>query len=275
MSSDKSLIVFKAIAAFVNDLNDFTSGHRSLRLYCHLINKTTLAHEKAIEKHIGAFTDFCVSNREGITSKDYKKFGKNTIEYSEKCFIDISKILRKADSDNKESIWKHLLILSALTDPEARAKEILKQDASNEGNFLNKILSKVEKEVDGKSNPMEAISSVLQSGVFNEVIQDMNEGFKSGELDLGKMMGTMQSVMGQIPTSTSSDDNPNGQIDMSAMNSMMQNLVGTMSTNNTETPDLNNIMSVLSNTSSEIQPSPETPNKSAEKIVEIDDITTE
>lgn len=269
MSSDKSLIVFKAIVTFVNDLNDlYSKDQHSLRLYCHLLNKTTLAHEKAIQKSVDAFTTFCVANRQAILNKNKSKFTENTITYSDNCFINVKKILRNADEDSANTIWKHLLLLSALLDPEARAKEILKKDASNEGNFLNKILDKVEKEVDGTTNPMEAISSVLQSGVFNEVIQDMNEGFKSGDLDLGKMMGTMQNIIGSMPTNSDISNGAPGQggLDMGAMNSMMQNILGQMGNDSIQPtpggmatpPDLSELMSSLGST-----------DESANKIEEI------
>jgi len=271
MSSDKSLIVFKAIVTFVNDLNElFSKEQHSLRLYSHLLNKTTLAHEKAIQKNIDAFTLFCVTNREAILSKDTSKILEDRVTYSEKCYVDIKKIFQKADSESSGVIWKHLLLLSALLDPEARAKEILKKDVSNEGNFLNKILGKVEKEVEGKTNPMEAISAVLQSGVFNEVIQDMNDGFKSGELDLGKMMGTMQNVMGTMP------GNPNGgggagAMDMGAMNSMMQSILGQMGNPSGPSggmgnpPDLGALMSSLGGI-------PPTPSNSSESINKIEEV---
>jgi len=276
MSSDKSLVIFKVIVTFVNDLNElFSKDQHSLKLYCHLLNKTTLAHEKAIQKNVEAFTVFCVANREAILSKDASKIVDSTITYSEKCFINIEKILKKADKDSVSSIWKHLLFLSALLDPEARAKEILKKDVSNEGNFLNKILGKVEKEVEGKTNPMEAISSVLQSGVFNEVIQDMNEGFKSGELDLGKMMGTMQNIMGSLPTNPNGGSaGPAGGMDMGAMNTMMQSILGGMGNSAGNAggmgapPDLGALMSSLGGV-------PPTPNNSSESVSKIEEIKDE
>ena len=73
--TDTSLITFKAISNFTNCLEEvFGSDHRFLKLYAHLINKTQIAHEKPILKHIEAFRSFCVTNRDAIEKKDYKKF---------------------------------------------------------------------------------------------------------------------------------------------------------------------------------------------------------
>lgn len=73
MSTDTSLITFKTISNFTNDLGDvFSEKHRPLKLYVHLINKTTLSHEQPIQKHIEAFRDFCIANRDAISSKNIK-----------------------------------------------------------------------------------------------------------------------------------------------------------------------------------------------------------
>ena len=70
MTTDTSLITFKTISNFTNDLgNVFSEKHRPLKLYVHLINKTTLSHETPIQKHIDAFRQFCLENRESIASK--------------------------------------------------------------------------------------------------------------------------------------------------------------------------------------------------------------
>ena len=46
MSTDNSLVNFKAIVDFVNNLGEmFSKEQHSLKLYSHLLNKTTLSHE--------------------------------------------------------------------------------------------------------------------------------------------------------------------------------------------------------------------------------------
>ena len=53
MSSDSSLITFKAISNFTECLDEvFGKKQRSLKLYAHLLNKTRLSHTKPIKKHI-------------------------------------------------------------------------------------------------------------------------------------------------------------------------------------------------------------------------------
>lgn len=245
-NTDYNLIAFKAISDFVKELGDnFGDKNHSLKLYEHLINKTTLAHDKAISKHIDAFRDFCISNREAFTNKDVSKLKITKVEYSTRVYIDFAVVFKEADSDSQNIIWKHLLTISALVDPAGQAKKILQQnkDSSKEANFLSDIIEKVEANVNKNANPLEAVGTLMSSGVFNDLISGMNNGIQSGELDLGKLMGTVQtmcsSLTGNMGGETNTKDNP--------MN-MINNLVSGMSNLNTksgEAPDLSNISNLL------------------------------
>lgn len=224
-SSDCNLITFKTISTFISELAEiFASDHHPLKLYSHLINKTTISHESAIKKHIGAFREFCLKNREALTSKNYKKLEKTNVEYSSKVYIDFSFILSKADSETKRVIWNHLLTISALVDPAGKAKEILKQESGKEVDFLTDIINKVEDNIDpNNSNPMEAVSSIISSGIFTDLISGMNTGMKDGSLDLGKLMGTVQkmcSSLGDMKGAGGGDET------MNMINSLVNNMVG-------------------------------------------------
>ena len=72
--NDTSLVTFKAISNFTTCLDEvFGAQNRSLKLYAHLISKTTVQHEKPILKHIEAFRKFCVANRVAIEAQDIEK----------------------------------------------------------------------------------------------------------------------------------------------------------------------------------------------------------
>lgn len=258
MSDTNYLITFKAISNFTKDLAEiFASRQHSLKLYSHLINKTTLGHDKAIKKHINAFREFCITNRDAIFAKDKTKLvtqnNKNVtarIVYSKNVFIDLTNILEMADKDTQQVIWKHLLVISAFVDPAGKAKEILKQKSSGkETDFLTDIISKVEEHVDPNSNPMEAVSSIMKSGVFTDILSGMNNGMQDGSLDLGKLMSSVQTMVtslnGQTSINTSSTDSANS---MNAINSMIGNLanVNTGESSSAQTaPDLSALMSMM------------------------------
>ena len=228
MTSDNSLISFKAIASFTTELGElFSNRQRSLKLYCRLINKTTVAHDKPIQKHIDAFRKFCISNRDAIIKKDINCFVDSKICYSQRVFIDLAQIFKLSDKDTTSVIWNHLLCISALVDPAGKAKSVLKENlesgksSGNETEFLTNIIEKVEQNVNPNANPMEAVSSILQSGIFTDLIGGMNSGLSNGQLDIGKLMGAVQGMVGQL--GENSDDPGTGNM-INMMTQMMGNM---------------------------------------------------
>lgn len=235
---DTDLIAFKAISNFTEELSEcFGNKHHSLKLYRHLIERTQIVHEKAIQKHKNAFQKFCVSNRICIETKN-SKLEYSKIEYSEKCFIDMNIIFELADKETSDVIWNHLLCISAIVDPAGKAKKILKENQQKtrkpglETDFLTNIIDKVEKHIKPDSNPMEAISSIMSSGIFTELVGGMQTGIESGNLDIGSLLGSVQSLMSTIGSDSKSNkgedvsvDNSTNQM-MSMMTTMMNSFSG-------------------------------------------------
>ena len=221
-----SLVIFKAICNFTNDLGEvFSKKHRPLKLYVHLINKTTISHNKPIQKHVEAFKLFCVDNRNAIFEKKTENLVRTTISYSETVYIDIKYIFSIADSECTDIIWQHLLTISALVDPESNAKDILKEEKLNtksESDFLADVISKVENNVDTNANPMEAITSIMQSGIFTDLVSGMGKGIENGSLDLGKLMGSAQQMISKL--SDEAGDHQGGEQATNMINTMMSNM---------------------------------------------------
>ena len=254
-TTDNSLITFKAISNFTSCLNEvFGSTNRALKLYDHLISKTTLAHDVPIQKHINVVREFCVANREAILSKNSTKIN-GEIKYSQRVYIDIKNIIKESDSDTTEIIWKHLLTLSALTDPAAKAKELLKETSkttsANEADFLTDIIGKVEQHVDPNANPMEAVSSIMKSGIFTDLVGGMGNGLQDGSLDLNKLMGTVQKMVGTLNNvgNGNGNGNENGSGEVSdIMNTMMSSIsAGSNGNINSEdgVPNLSSLMGMV------------------------------
>ncbi len=223
-TNNTSLIAFKAICNFINELDEvFGSKLQSLKLYALLLGKTTIAHDKPIQKHIEAFRSFCVANRDAIISKNADDIVIEHIVYSDRCTIDMSAIFSLADKQTSIVIWNHLLTIFAVVDPTGKARQILKDSSDSgsgkEANFLTDIIGKVEQHVDPNANPMEAISSIMQSGVFSDLVGGMGNGLQDGSLDLGKLMGTVQNMVTSLGEQTGEGDET-----MNAINTMMGNL---------------------------------------------------
>ena len=123
-----SELKFHAIKKFVTDLGEmYSSDNHALALYDRLLQKTSIVHTEAVEKHISAFTDFYSKNADVILNLG-TEFA-STIQYSPKVFIDMTEVFRLVgnDKETKVAINKHLLFISMLIDPVCGAKEKLKE----------------------------------------------------------------------------------------------------------------------------------------------------
>jgi hypothetical protein len=288
MLSDSNLITFKGIINFVNDLNSlFGETQHSLKLYHHLITKTTLAHDKPILKHIETFTNYCIANNDAIMAKDKNRLNNDNFQYSERVYINlrniffpnITKKVKALDVETEEAIWKHMIYLSARMNPNENALRLLKTVIEsktgaekkeggginvnvggvegNEKEFLTNIMNKVENCIDPNStNPLQAISSIMSSGLLTELVSDMGQGIENGSINLNSLMGTVQSMVSNMApgaqgpsgtTGSTQTPNPLGGLDMSTITSMMQQMMSNGGTGGTagEMPDLTGILGTL------------------------------
>jgi hypothetical protein len=241
-AQDNSTLVFKAIHSFVMALNqEFGEKNKPLVLYARLIEQTTFSHNVAIQKHIQAFSKFCVQNREAIYDKKAECLSFPKIKYSDRVFIDMKDIFKLATKEEKGIIWQHILTISALVDGTGKAKKILKETLenkpasdSNETNFLTDIIEKVEKNIDleslNQADPMQAIGQIMSSGIFTDLISSMNDQVSSGKLDMTKMLGVVQNMVGTL----SKDDPSIGQM----VSGLLENMP-TMPPNSDQTSEKN------------------------------------
>lgn len=251
-----NLIAFNSIYKFVKSLGDLYSNvHKPLALYNRLISKTTISHKKVVQKHVDCFRVFCISNRDAISDKNTSKLVTHSISYSPNVYINMKEIF---DFINKEddkvqifdAVWKHLLTISAIVDPSGRAKTILKESfkkkspsSNKEVNFISNIIDKVEKNVDPNANPMEAISSIMSSGVINELVTTLNSDLQNGELDIGKLMNAVSGMVSSL-----GDNKDESGIDpMNMLQTMMGSFMGGMDKKSNSNSDnfLQNMMANL------------------------------
>ena len=230
-------VLFRAIKSFVNDMADvYSSDIHALALYDRLLQKTTLMHTEAVEKHIEAFRKFFDVNKSNIIENTCKFDG--IIEYSQKVFIDMNNVYKVAANDTEDvivSIYRHLLTISALLDPSGGAKEklisinanantsiapIRFEGDTNEENFLNGIMETVGKSVnsDNVSSPHEAMEKIMGSGIINELVSNISVKMSTGNLDIGKMFGAVQKMVGTLTKDSQGD--PQLQQMMGMMNMM-------------------------------------------------------
>lgn len=238
MSDTLSLKIFKCISSFVQNLNEeYGTQHKPLRFFAKLVDRVKITNEVAIAKLTEIFRTFCISNREAFKTQEVAKLSSIKITYSETIFIDMSVIFLMADQENQSIIWRHLLTISALVDPENNARELLQKmsevQPSKEDELIKNVISKVEQAVKPDSNPADAISAIMQSGIISEVMN----GMSNNTLDIGKLLGSVQgmiSTMGaENPEAKQITDSVSGAIgngssppDLSGLFSMMTSLLG-------------------------------------------------
>ena len=220
----ENLIIFKAISNCVKDLGEsFKTNQRSLLLYKHLIEKTTIMHEEPIKKHINAWKVFCLNNSQAILDTDFSKL-QGKVEYSSKVVLDFKEIFSIATKSEQKIIWQHLLNIHAFMDPSSKAKELLKkqmENGSKEDEFLHNIINKVESQVDPMANPMDAVGSIMKSGIFSDLVEGMNSGINDGSMNMGKLLGSVNKMVASLGAMAGNDMPP----EMSQMTNMFNTMI--------------------------------------------------
>ena len=277
-----NIIIFKTISMFVKELgNMYGKTFRNVNLYMHLIDRTTFSHELAIQKHIDAFRVFCEENIESLMNSDHLSFKKKTVKYSKKVFINFQSIFEKTISDGSfdtsKTIWKYLHIIAMNLLPSFKTQfrdKIIEnkksssaassQDTSGqppsadgkqpsqtcqEENFLEELITKIESNVNlsENTNPMEAVTGIMQSGIFTEMISGMNNGFKNGTLNMNNMPNAIQKILSKM----SPQSGKKGNKEFDQMKSTMDSMLGLLSfggggsDSDRPVPDMQNLMSLL------------------------------
>lgn len=212
MIDEHTLKSFSAINNFVNSLDElYGEDHHPLRQYQFVLGKTTLNHHKVIDKHLTAFREFSQNNRQEILQKDsnfvdskilYPHIGKTSV------YIDMNEIFKLVEKESskdreniKNTIWKHLLTISAFVDPVAKATEVLRretekirEDVSAESDLLSNIISQAETMAEtmtegegegGVPDPSKMMGMLQSSGIMGDVLGKLT----TGEVDISKLMG--------------------------------------------------------------------------------------
>ena len=244
---------FTCIVDFVQQLKEVLcvdKKHHEITLYNHLLHKVKITNKQNIRRHISLFSDFCARNQNAILNKDSTLITFSTIKYSEKIYIDLGSILKTIDEENKEAIWKHLLVIQATIDPSSKARSVLTNLASSqvpEEQVIGNLMGEISKHVseNDERNPMAIFNSLLQSGVVNQMMTSLDTSVKKGDVDLNKLGNSMQSMLSGLmgglnnTNSSNSSGSASGGLDLGGMMSSMMTMMSTLSTNTSEFKGMN------------------------------------
>jgi hypothetical protein len=204
---------FNTIKKFVREMSVFFEDDMSVKLYNHLLCKTTIKNRVPVARHVQLFEEFCINNRDQIVANN-TALSQSKIEYSKRVYLDFSKIFRDVSNDESAAetqsvLFDHLLVLSMVFDPESNAVDVLKNkkkdtegelhDLFNKNPFLADMMQKVESQVKPGTNPMEAMSSMMSSGLLQELVSGMQENIENGDLDMGELMESVQKMTASLP----------------------------------------------------------------------------
>ena len=91
---------------------------------------------------------------------------------------------------------------------------------------------------------MEAVSSIMKSGIFTDLIGGMNNGLSNGSLDLGKLMGAVQGMVGKLSEQTNSSDSTGSGSESDNPMNMLTTMIGSLSGTGGQ-PDLTGLMQMM------------------------------
>ena len=249
-TEDQHLLIFKTFSKLIHELSEtIGNSYKNVRLYDRLLQKTAVIHKNAINRHINQIEIFCDQNTDAIYAQNHKMFIFTTIKYSENVKLDFNKIFTIIDGDDTKMVWKYLLIINVYLKNTIEAKQQLNnfikkeepkkeepkkeekklsdysEKYKSEDDFLSNMVEKVESNIKEDQNPMETMGSLFSSGVFTELVTDMNNGLKSGDLNIGKLMSSVQSL---------AQSEGGGGEGMPDIGQMMSNMMGGMANNKSE-----------------------------------------
>lgn len=209
--------VFNAIKSFVTEINSIYGAHyKPLALYGRLIEKTNISHTIPVNKHVNAFRKFMVANRNAIYNMNEQEFKPHKIQYNDNVYFNVKTIMNMADPDTQQVIWQHLLVLSALLDPESKAKQRIKEhqlalSQSDEGTMapgMDPMLSGIMNMVSsammdggsgsgsggGMGDMGQVFGQIMSSGILPKMMTTISSSVKDGQLDIGSIVSSVQSL---------------------------------------------------------------------------------
>lgn len=206
-----------AISSFVSDLWDVfgnTKKADSLALYHRLIENIKFSDVDTAEKVVAGFQTFINEYSTSINNDKLDSIPNGTvISYgkTKKICLEVQKFIYKTrdDQETRDAIRSHLLKISCILEPnsdklaelEKFAKKGLNIDTSTaEGKFINGIMEKAKNSMAdvNTDNPMQAMATIFQSGVIQDMIQGFQQGVTSGEMKVERLLGTMQNAIGSV-----------------------------------------------------------------------------
>ena len=225
MASERSVnkdLLLKKFVQFVEDLNNvFGQKTKSIKMYSIVLSKLFELSENTeqkndtqdrINQHISILQNFLSVNNDAIIKQDQSLLKESKLQYSDSIYIDIEMVLNH--SEEKSAIWKHLLLLTSLSEPSSKAKDVLTnllEEDSEENKIIKNIASKLESpEIMEKlggmtmsANPFDMISTLTSSGLMDSIMGGVSGDIQ--KVNPKKLIGTMRNMLDAISAQIEND----------------------------------------------------------------------
>jgi len=220
--------IFNKFVDFICDLNDvFGPKMKSLKMYHLLVtgvqqkyNEHEQQYQEQVNKHIEVLTNFLITNKDAIYQQNSDAIVMKNLTFSERIYIDFELVLRH--SEEKSAIWKHLLFLSSLCNPDGKAKDALLnflKDDTPENNIIKNIAAKLEESKftekmasSNTSNPMDMMAMLGSSGLLSSIMSSVNQQ-NLNQVDPKKLIKTMKSMLDNISSQIDNEEKSRIDID--------------------------------------------------------------
>lgn len=209
---------YEAISSFVSDLWEVFGNPKkksTLAIYKRLLDTTDPKDENRVTKVIEGFQKFLVVFENDIMNNNLDNIPRGTVirfGTSDIVKLEIQKFIYQSEDDIQEAIRQHLITISAIIQPSKEKINSLRQmekrklpelnidSSTKEGAFINDIMNKAKDTMENvdTENPGAAIMGLLQSGVIQDMVTGLQSSAQSGEMDMGKLLGTMQGAIGTL-----------------------------------------------------------------------------
>lgn len=206
---------FGCIRSFVDDLWELFGDEKSplpINLYRRLLRNVNEDDVEIVNYFLSGFRYFLQTYEEQILEgrlTDIPKGVRINYKDSNKVYLDIQKYIYKSDPETRDVIRQHLLTISTILDPNSNKMEKLDNsgiedlgidESTPEGKLFGDIMHRTRDAMssfgeEDTMNPTIAFISLAQSGFLTDLMGDFQQRAESGEIDIQKLFGTMQSMM--------------------------------------------------------------------------------
>ena len=225
MASERSVnkdLLLKKFVQFVEDLNNvFGQKTKSIKMYSIVLSKLFELSENTdqkndtqdrINQHLTILQNFLSVNNDAIIKQDQSLLKETKLKYSDSIYVDIEMVLNH--SEEKSAIWKHLLLLTSLSEPSSKAKDVLTnllEEDSEENKIIKNIASKLESPeimeklggMNMSSNPFDMISTLTSSGLMDSIMGGVSGDIQ--KVNPKKLIGTMRNMLDAISSQIEND----------------------------------------------------------------------